>query len=73
MKCSYCGKEINEMTENFQFFTVDGDVIHDDCKQKWDTKNHFEDLIEYIEGADMDELTEFLKSHDIKFESDDSE
>lgn len=36
MKCSYCGKEINEIKEKFHILTLDGDFIHDNCQSNWE-------------------------------------
>lgn len=35
MKCAYCGKEINEMTEKYHVYTLDGDFVHDYCSSDY--------------------------------------
>ena len=67
MKCAYCGKEINEITETYHVYTLDGDFIHDKCEAEF--IKHIEDLIEFIEETGIEELTEFLKSYGIRFEN----
>lgn len=69
MKCCYCGNEINEMTEKYRVYTLDGDFIHDNCEAKFNKHNQFEDLIEFIEENSIEELAEFLKSYGNMFEN----
>ena len=52
MKCAYCGKEINEITETYHVYTLDGDFIHDKCEAEF--IKHFEDLTEFIEETDIE-------------------
>ncbi len=49
MKCSYCKKEINETTEKYHVLTLDGDFIHDVCKDDYEKQKHFYDNINTIE------------------------
>lgn len=74
MKCMYCGKEINEMTERYHVYTLDGDFIHDECAEKQATvdRDCIDDLLTFIEECDIVELTEFLKENGIKFEESDN-
>ena len=52
MKCVYCGKEINEMTEKYHIYTLDGDFIHDEC----DTEELTELLKSYNDNFSDDEV-----------------
>ena len=49
MKCSYCGKKINETTEKYHVLTLDGDFIHDACKDDYEKQKHFYDNIITLE------------------------
>ena len=72
MKCVYCGKEINEMTEKYHVYTLDGDFIHDECEQKKisNDRGSMSDLLTFIYECDIEELTELLKSYNVKFTDD---
>lgn len=72
MKCVYCGKEINEMTEKYHVYTLDGDFIHDECEQKKISigGGSMSDLLTFIDECDIEELTELLKSYNVKFTDD---
>lgn len=71
MKCCYCKKEILSH-ESYQVYSLDGDFIHLKCiEEDLNTRDKmFDDLVNYIKESNLDELTEFLKAHDIKFEED---
>ena len=72
MKCAYCGKKINEMTEKYHVYTLDGDFIHDECEQKKTSidGDGMSDLLTFINECDIEELKEFLKSYNVKFTDD---
>lgn len=31
MKCTHCGKEINEILEKYKIVSLDGDFVHEKC------------------------------------------
>ena len=68
MKCVYCGKEINEITEKYHVYTLDGDFIHDECEQKkiFTGGDSIIDLLMFIYDCNLEELTELLKSYNVK-------
>ena len=72
MRCDYCGKEINEMTEKYHTYTLDGDFIHDECEQKKISigKGSISELLTFIDECDIEELIELLKSYNVKFTDD---
>lgn len=71
MKCGYCGKKINEMTEKYHVYTLDGDFIHDECEQKISIgRDGMNELLTFIYECDIEELKEFLKSYNVKFTDD---
>ena len=72
MKCVYCGKEINEMTEIYHVYTLDGDFIHDECEQKKISidREGISELLTFIDECNIEELTELLKSYDVEFTDD---
>lgn len=57
MKCSYCRKEINEITERYHVLTLDGDFIHDDCQANWELQKS-----KYDYSIDLDKFNELEDS-----------
>lgn len=47
MKCIYCGKEINEITERYHIISLDGDFIHDNCQENWELQKMIYDYNVY--------------------------
>lgn len=54
MKCTHCGKEINEMVEKYKPITLDGDFIHESCIEEFNQYGLLEDkfILDLVEEHD---------------------